>query len=80
MKRLRLVRRWKKPARPAPPPCGPRPAQLDNPYGPCYGRPPQLQPAAPEGALKGPLPHPLRLSKKSRPADMCGWTGHIQGN
>src|SRR5699024_6610162 len=22
----------------------------------------------------------LRLSKKSRPADMCGWTGHIQGN
>ena len=21
-----------------------------------------------------------RLSKKSRPADMCGWTGHIQGN
>ena len=22
----------------------------------------------------------VRLSKKSRPADMCGWTGHIQGN
>ena len=22
----------------------------------------------------------FRLSKKSRPADMCGWTGHIQGN
>src|SRR5699024_8976361 len=21
-----------------------------------------------------------RLLKKSRPADMCGWTGHIQGN
>ena len=21
-----------------------------------------------------------RLSKKSRPADMCGWTGHLQGN
>src|SRR5699024_12618219 len=21
-----------------------------------------------------------RLSKKSRPADMCGWTGHIQEN
>lgn len=39
MKRLRLVRRWKKPARPALPPCDPRPAQLDNPYGPCYGRP-----------------------------------------
>ena len=22
----------------------------------------------------------VRLSKKSRPADMCGWTGHLQGN
>src|SRR5699024_1662790 len=22
----------------------------------------------------------LRPAKKSRPADMCGWTGHIQGN
>src|SRR5699024_11387711 len=22
----------------------------------------------------------LPISKKSRPADMCGWTGHIQGN
>src|SRR5699024_1240526 len=33
--------------------------------------------------IKQRAPHPwrgLRLSKKSRPADMCGWTGHIQGN
>ena len=22
----------------------------------------------------------LQIVKKSRPADMCGWTGHIQGN
>src|SRR5699024_3191515 len=22
----------------------------------------------------------LQTVKKSRPADMCGWTGHIQGN
>lgn len=37
MKRLRPVRRWKKPVRPAPP--APRPADpaaLDNPYAPCY--------------------------------------------
>ena len=36
MKRLRLVRRWKKPPRPAPLPKAPRPADLDNPYGPVY--------------------------------------------
>ena len=33
--RLRLLRRWKKPAAPAPAPvpAPPRPAELDNPYG-----------------------------------------------
>ena len=40
MRRLRPVRRWKKPARPArPAPPAPRPADpaaLDNPYAPCY--------------------------------------------
>ncbi len=36
-RRLRLVRRWKKPHSPArPEPKVPRPADLDNPYGPCY--------------------------------------------
>lgn len=38
--RLRVVRRWKKPVRPAEKPAAPapRPADLDNPYGPCYTR------------------------------------------
>lgn len=38
--RLRVVRRWKKPAaRPRPAACPPpRPADLDNPYSPCYTR------------------------------------------
>lgn len=36
-RRLRLVRRWKKPLSPArPAEKAPRPADLDNPYGPCY--------------------------------------------
>lgn len=48
-RRLRVVRRWKKPLRPArpegkaprperPEEKAPRPADLDNPYGPCYTR------------------------------------------
>lgn len=38
--RLRVVRRWKKPAaRPRTAVCPPpRPADLDNPYSPCYTR------------------------------------------
>lgn len=37
--RLRVVRRWKKPLRPErPEEKAPRPADLDNPYGPCYTR------------------------------------------
>lgn len=38
--RLRVVRRWKKPAaRPRTAACPPpRPADLDNPYSPCYTR------------------------------------------
>ena len=42
LKRLRLVRRWKKPRRPGPVPAAarpPRPSELDNPYAPCYGQP-----------------------------------------
>ena len=42
LKRLRLVRRWKKPRRPAARPAPsrpPRPSELDNPYAPCYGQP-----------------------------------------
>lgn len=36
-RRLRVVRRWKKPPRPVrPEEKAPRPADLDNPYGPCY--------------------------------------------
>ena len=38
-RRLRVVRRWKKPLRPARSEGkAPRPADLDNPYGPCYTR------------------------------------------
>lgn len=40
-RRFRLVRRWTAPARPVPGPQAapaPRPADLDNPYGPCYTR------------------------------------------
>lgn len=38
-RRLRVVRRWKKPPRPErPEEKAPRPADLDNPYGPCYTR------------------------------------------
>ena len=42
--RLRLLRRWKKPAAPAPAPvpAPPRPAELDNPYGRVYPPTPSL--------------------------------------
>lgn len=40
--RLRLLRRWKKPAAPAPVPAPPRPAELDNPYGRVYTPTPSL--------------------------------------
>ena len=37
----------------------------------------------PAGRKKAPKVYPFEafsLSKMSRPADMCGWTGHLQGN
>lgn len=51
--RLRVVRRWKKPAptrRASGAPPVPRPADLDNPYSPCYREPrsfAQLRPRTP---------------------------------
>ena len=56
------------PARWSPPPCCPSSSCRPSP---CWSR----RSARPllRRANKSP-------SKKSRPADMCGWTGHIQGN
>ena len=50
--RLRLVRRRPKPApaRPAAPP--PRPAELENPYAPCFGRPRSFSQLRPPPAPK----------------------------
>ena len=43
------------------------------------GRPSQSPPAQTKSGKPSPVSR-RRLSKKSRPADMSGWTGHIQGN